>query len=213
MAYIQQIMESTSSSDNSIVYFTNEQSVSQVFRYKDEYERVKNICLVLNTDVHASINDNFYTYDPMSFLSKMTSFQDSTRTIAWKRIRCLNEMDDYKAIVKTNYYKFLWDIMKAITAFHLLGYKHNDPTIDNIGIRDGNFVLYDYNLSRKIVYPEDIEGDFYLLFKSIRFHLQNEGYRLLQPRCLNDMVHSLSKKMDLNIVQTIQHLDQMKIVC
>jgi hypothetical protein len=208
-------MISTSSSDNSIVYITEGKNyVSQVFKYKDEYNRVKNICLDLNNifPVNVFIRDQLYTYNPMSVLSQMTSYQDSSRTIIWKKIECLNQITDYTFIIKNNYYKFLWDILKAITALHIMGYKHNDPTIDNIGIRDGNFVLYDYNLTRKINIPqEDIENDFYSFFKSIRFHLQSDSSRLIQPRGLNDLVHSLSKKIDSTTSQAIQHLDQMRI--
>jgi hypothetical protein len=209
-------MISTSSSDNSVVYYTEGKDyVSQIFKYKDEYNRVKHICLNLDNifPVNVFIKEHLYTYDPMSFLSQMTSYQDSSRLIVWKRIHCLNQITDYKFIIKNNYYKFLWDIFKAITALHVMGYKHNDPTIDNIGIRDGNFVLYDYNLTRKLnVAQEDMENDFYSFFKSIRFHLQTEGApRMFQPKSLTDLVHSLSKKLDYSLTQTIQYLDQMVI--
>jgi tRNA A-37 threonylcarbamoyl transferase component Bud32 len=49
------------------------------------------------------------------------------------------------AFIQRNSEKLIWDINKAIHGLHQEGYSQGDVRLDNIGIKNGNFVLFDYS--------------------------------------------------------------------
>ena len=133
--------------------------VVQIFDYREEYIKVKNIARKILEFPEIS-----------KYHSKMMSFDDDKLHIYWKKILCLNQMKDYKNQIIQNYEKMLEHIIKSIYGLNRLGYEHNDVSIDNIGMRDGYFVLYDYNMSKKKT-NNSIENDIQKFYKSIDFHI------------------------------------------
>jgi hypothetical protein len=69
----------------------------------------------------------------------------------------------------------LYDISKALLILKSIDIIHNDCLLDNIGIFDGNFVIFDFDGSgsprEKI---KDFDYDFNTLKKSFEFH----GFKL-----------------------------------
>ena len=143
----------------------------------------------------------------MKVINIFLSCNDETKTIRWNRINCLNTLKDYTYIIDKNFHKFLWDIFKAITYFSLNGYCHNDVCIDNIGIRDGNFVLFDYNLSKQ---KKDEYTDIYKLFKSLQFHFNLPIAKNIID--IENFVLCLSWDKDMTVEETIQYLESLVIL-
>lgn len=208
------VITQVSSSGSSVVKIDNDlDTAHQRFKSQNEYKKVKEIAIELSSYNHTSVFVGrefvLYSYEGIHFLSQILTTNDKYLTLVWRRISPLNLMNNYKDIIIKNFVKFIWDMLKALTAFNLNGFQHGDPTIDNIGIRNGNFVLYDYNLSSRVQHiEEDFENDLYKFFKSIRFHLQIE----VEYPNLNYFVKKIVAKKNFdNVQQAIDYLDGLKI--
>jgi len=167
-----------SSGDQSIVTLIHpeEDWVVQRFRHSSDYLHVKRIAmeLLMSAPINALCSDgSVYSYSLVHFHSRLIDTHDAECSIRWARIECLNQLDQSESLerIRKNWVKFFWDILRAIIGMHLCGFHHGDVSLDNIGIRAGHFVLYDYNLSRPCKYTfDDIERDIYTLVRSIRWH-------------------------------------------
>lgn len=174
------------SSGNSSVTLTASSAIQQ-FQSKGEYERCVDVARTIQKsppmsctiqDVNAPVWE--YTYRLSDFHSRIESHDAGTRSITWHRIFCLNQIRDVTVrigLIRENRNRFLWDIFRAIFGLHEHGIAHGDVSLDNIGIRQGNFVLYDYNLSHPAS-EERKNRDVYCLFRSLRFHLGDVYYSL-----------------------------------
>jgi len=65
--------------------------------------------------------------------------------------------------------KLISQIIDALYMLHINGYCHNDCTLDNIGILDDKFILFDFNLSNK---STNIKIDICSLINSIKFNIE-----------------------------------------
>ena len=165
------------SGDQSIVTLTHpkEDWVVQRFRHSSDYFHVKRIAmeLLMSAPINALCSDgSVYSYSLVHFHSRLIDTDDEECSIRWARIECLNQLEESDSLerIRKNWVKFFWDIFRAIIGMHLCGFHHGDVSLDNIGIRAGHFVLYDYNLSRPCKYPfDDIARDIYTLVRSIRW--------------------------------------------
>jgi hypothetical protein len=211
-------MTSFESSGNSHVELLSvEQQVCarQVFKQPLEYQRVKQMALLIHGA--GPINVLFergirYTYKLQPFHSVLLQNADSKQQIDWKVIQCLNQNERYLWIVQDNIEKFLWDILRGIVGLHVLGYLHNDVSLDNIGIRDGCFVLFDYNMSKRLEYAHT---DFYKLIRSLRFHFDNKlpfDWSEEYLYTLEDFVYVIQEQRKFKTVtETIRYLDSLRI--
>lgn len=170
-----------SSSDQSTVFINpGERVATQIFRHESEYQKVKRVALEIATSpsIHTLCSDGeIYSYTLVSYHSHLEGYDDRTRTVKWSRILCLNQLDPSIVItcIRKNWIKFFWDIFRGIFGMHVCGFHHGDVSLDNIGIRDGTFVLYDYNLSRANRYAsEDLQRDIYTLFRSLRWRISRD---------------------------------------
>jgi hypothetical protein len=179
-------MTTYSSSGNSNVTLSAS-SATQQFQSKGEYERCVEIARTIQKspsisftiqDVNAPVWE--YTYRLSDFHSRMESHDVGKQSITWHRIFCLNQIQDVGVrigLIRENRNRFLWDIFRAIFGLHEHGIAHGDVSLDNIGIRQGKFVLYDYNLSQQAT-EERKNRDVHSLFRSLRFHLGDLYYSL-----------------------------------
>lgn len=167
-----------SSGDQSIVMLIHPDDnwVIQRFHRAVDFHHVKRIAteLLMSAPINAFCSDgSVYTYSLIQLHSRLIDSDDTDHSIRWARIECLNELDSSNALdwIRKNWIKFFWDILRAIIGMHLCGFHHGDVSLDNIGVRSGHFVLYDYNLSRSRKHLlDDIARDIYRLVRSIRWH-------------------------------------------
>lgn len=90
----------------------------------------------------------------------------NSNVIIWKRIETLN-----KRSFIIDFEKLERDIIIALNGLHSMGYVHGDCTLDNIGYYNGNYVLFDFDMS-KLATPEGIAKDFSLFYSSMKNRLK-----------------------------------------
>ena len=150
--------------------------VYQSFVHKDTYTRVINLLSCIKP-VELNNSSGTMCYDMFDYIPKIIGNIDDCNTIKWELITPLNSysnLDKY-SIITNNIVKILWDIGKAIEGLHANGIYHGDSRIDNIGIKNGKFVLFDFDGSRKCL-PSDkhIRKDFSDFVRSIEFNVNYE---------------------------------------
>ena len=74
----------------------------------------------------------------------------------------------------------MWDIGLCLHGFHQLGFVHGDARIDNIGISENNFILFDFDGTTAMESDADCKRDIYNILKSIKFHTGKQ-WNLLKP--------------------------------
>lgn len=171
-----------SSGDQSVVFSdTSKDWVEQQFHSTVIYTLIRHLAYQIRDRKEIAMDwdeEEIYAFDPHCVLAYMILCEDEQNRIRWKRVRCLNELstEQRKELVRKNWIKFFWDILRALFTLRKMGYEHGDATLDNIGIREGYFVLYDFNLSRKISNHriDSFKKDLYRTLRSIRFHFERD---------------------------------------
>jgi hypothetical protein len=182
-----------SSNDTSFVFVCSSDYVYQYFKNKNVPLRIVQLLSSLNRDI-----TNKYlgvSFDLNRYISNYVSFLPANDIIIWKKVTPLNSFTVEKKakIIKDNLHKLLWDISKALYGIHINNLFHGDARIDNIGIRDGNFVLFDFDgtsIDEHNVYKKD----YYDLITSIIFNtpcLKNEISHLQNSTNLMDDIFSV----------------------
>lgn len=170
------------SGDQSVVFSDPSQDwVEQKFHSKSTYNSVQTLATLIQETSTISVcfdGEENYFFSPETVLVKMIAVNEKNNSIRWQRVHCLNELslEDRKIVIRKNWFKFFWDILRALHTLRKLGYEHGDATLDNIGIRDDHFVLYDFNLSKKQSkrYFESFKNDLYRTVRSLRFHFDQD---------------------------------------
>jgi len=171
----------TSSSGSSVVLLLNDVSHPFVYQYYRCRETYQNIILMqdrIKNNVSRSLTQTFVDgtntvvrrkiqYDVTDHLTMMTDHFPTLQTIVWERIKPLHDLPTNT--IKPQINQLIWDLVKALYGLHACGYSHGDSRYDNIGLKNGKFVLFDYNLSKW--YGND-EHDFELLSRSLEFNLE-----------------------------------------
>lgn len=155
----------SSEKKNVYQYFSNINTPRRIFYIISKLWKNK----IINIEFYfGSIRYNLYDY-----ISRFISFIPDN-IIVWKKHCCLNSFDkeSISKIISTNYFKLLWDISKGLYGLHINNVMHGDARIDNIGILDNNFILFDFDGSCIIENTsEDVfEKDISDFLESIRFH-------------------------------------------
>ncbi len=156
----------TSSSGSSVVLRLNDSSYPFVYQYycgKETYEYI----------IQMQKKINRHQLDLKKNITMMINYFPEFQTIVWERIKPLHELSI--EILKTQTNQIIKQIGQAIKKLHLTGYEHGDCRYDNIGIKNGNFVLFDYNLSRPYDQQSNNENDYELLYKSLKFIFGKTG--------------------------------------
>jgi len=215
----------------SFVFISQEKNiVVQYYMYKNTCYKIKNIFDIINT--HPDLitikiylrKDNYeLKFDIKDYLAKFVSYEHEDSIITWEKHLCLNSFpkDELANIIVNNILKFIWDISKALYALHSLSIMHGDPTIDNIGIRNNNFILFDYDSSKIDTNLISFNRDNWELLKSIKFNIGNEKWNIIVKKypfitdsdsIINDMVLFISKNTHKDTITIIRELNALSIV-
>jgi len=121
--------------------------------------------------------ENVLKYNNFDFIVNLVSYIPNN-VIVWKKVFCLNMLEgkELSSFILKNIKKLVWDISKALNTLHNLNIYHGDCRIDNIGIYNGNFILFDFDGS-KISNTKEyslMEKDVYDFISSIRFNVGDE---------------------------------------
>ena len=120
---------------------------------------------------------SLYRYDLSNLIPLIKNYIEPENIIVWEKIEPLNllQKDIMKMLIENNIVKLLWDIGRALYGLHQNDIIHGDARIDNIGIKNNNFVLFDFDASKKIdddrAYMYAKEKDCNDLIMSIKYHL------------------------------------------
>jgi len=148
--------------------------VYQIYRNRDVLTRVFDFC----STVHITCLSSPVPHPGCKFLVPPASpgAYLEFNCIVFKKITALNQIfpemiggGDYsrfKAFIAENESKILEQIGNAIDLISKVGWAHGDVVLDNIGVLDDNFVLFDYDQSKQI---SNMDGDLKSLQSSINF--------------------------------------------
>lgn len=129
-----------------------------------------------------------YIYNLGDFIVNIKGLIKEERIIKWNKIVTLNSFprDKLVELIDKNLIKLLWDISKALYGLHANEIVHRDTRIDNIGIHNGNFILFDFDGSINSSTASIMKKDQFDLFQSIQFYIgdkmvihNNKYYELL----------------------------------
>lgn len=187
------------------------EKIFHIFNYlsKNKYHKIK-------------FEGNFmYEYNLFEYLPNLVSYIPKN-IIVWKKHVCLNSFDkeELKDIISNNIIKLIWDIGLCLYMLHNNGVNHGDARIDNIGITNNKFILFDYDGS-------EITSDIYKNYKdlsdfinSIKFNCDNKWnivkkYIPLESSSLydflDDILYTEHKRSGKSYIETFHTLNNMKI--
>jgi hypothetical protein len=221
------LKEKTSSGSSTVYLDEKEDTVYQKFISKETAARIADIMLKLMKKGRIEYNILFQTgfgprkqihlqekisYGVFEYITPFR-FWDENGTIAWNYIKPLNDSEKTMSanFLSKNYIKIWYDISKALLALKSIGIMHNDTVIDNIGIRNGKFVLFDFDGSGT---PEtkgkDFIDDFTNLRKSFEFRgVKVEGAEKLQG--INSTIEFVSKLKGITLQEAFRYLESLEI--
>lgn len=194
----------TSSSGSSVVFISpSSDRIIQVFSNK---KLMENVCFLLSeiyrgnymVKIKCDIEEDFdgdledfgeeYTtikeiYDLPQYLVPFEVCIPESKLIVWRKIKPLNSVKNLQEFIQKNHLKLIWDLAHALEGLHSIRITHGDSTLDNVGIFNGKFVYYDFDMSKmtppgtgdnttKIIqeFAEAKRKDFTLLSNSIKYH-------------------------------------------
>lgn len=213
-----------SSSGASIVEIKGDQAF-QIFKSSKVAERIAKIMLNLlnENDVKYKIllqkgfgakkeiliNEEI-KYRAFDYIVPFEYWVKTDDIIVWKKIFTLNQLEKDKLpdFLEANWLKILYDMLKAFYALKRIGIIHNDAVIDNIGIYNNNFVLYDFDGSGT---PEEKGKDFSVdvdtLVNSFKFH----GVNVPKVYSISEMVSYFAKTFSKSYSESLTILENLKI--
>lgn len=120
--------------------------------------------------------------------------------IIWRKHMCLNQLSSQalKLLITMNLHKLLSDVTKALICLKEAGIFHRDVRIDNIGIVDGTFIVFDFDAALYVeeyrraggYYTEISDLDKFIV--SINFHTDNKlAHQIPQPYSLHEFLRNL----------------------
>jgi hypothetical protein len=165
-----------------------------------------------------NLNFNLFNH-----LSKMIDVKQEDNIIIWEKHLCLNSFskESLTKILVNNITKFLWDISKALYGLHYHSILHGDARIDNIGIRNNTFILFDFDGSNMGNEIASFKKDNWDLLKSLEFNIGKETWKTILKNnpyisdcdfILNDMINYISKNKNKNVQSVIEELNTMPII-
>jgi tRNA A-37 threonylcarbamoyl transferase component Bud32 len=210
----------TSSNGMSFVFISKEKdNVYQYFKNDIKPKKIFNIIYYVSKNRTITILNIDNNYDLFVNIAEFVSYIPQN-IIVWKKHKCLNEFNSEKIeeIISENIFKLLWDIGKCLYAFDKINLIHGDARIDNIGIANNKFILFDFDntsFSNKESYNKDIH-DF---ITSIKFNLGKKANEVFIPQFsshynfLYQIINKIHLKYDqrLDYDDIIYTLDNMEI--
>jgi hypothetical protein len=161
--------------------------------------------------------DRFLNYNPFTYIPSVREYDLSTQTIVWTLIKPLNLNPSVllsEQFLNKNYLKICYDISKALYSLKVIGIIHNDTRLDNVGILDGNFVLFDFDgAGTPDSKCKDYIDDYSDLLKSFKFYnvvLPEEIEGFTGIYSLVEIVQKLGLRDTLN--SSLDYLENLTIV-
>lgn len=152
-------------------------------------------------------------YDPFNYITPFLFYIEKDNIIAWKKITPLNESEKTisREFLKKNFFKIWYDISKGLNALKTINIIHNDTVIDNIGIYNGNFVLFDFDASDS---PEnkgkDFSDDFKMLKQSFKFRDVYIG-RMEEITGIMSLIQIYSDLYNISLPEAFEKLENLEI--
>jgi len=145
--------------NNVYQYFSNSNIVNKI---------LKIIKSILKVNIKLIFKNSIVEYNLYDFICQFISYKPDN-IIIWKKHICLNFFDSekIKKIINDNIVKLIWDIGKSLYGLHENKILHGDARIDNIGILNGKFILFDFDGSNLSTYNNK---DIYDFVVSIKFN-------------------------------------------
>ena len=214
------------SNGNSYVFISNTcNNVYQYYKYDFISEDIFKLMSKINKKKRNKIyfEENKIEYDIFDYLSQFVSYIPKN-IIVWKRHFCLNMLDKnyLEEFIEKNIFKLIWDICKALNGLHNMNIYHGDCRLDNVGIYNGNFILFDFDASKQTKTKEYnlMEKDLYDFISSIKFNsgkklvnivnvLSNEYYSSFY--IMNNLIVRYKTIINRSYKETIKYLDNMCI--
>lgn len=200
----------TSSNGMSFVFISKEKdNVYQYFKNHISPKKIFNIIYYISKNRYISILEIDDKYDLFVNIAEFISYIPQN-IIVWKKHKCLNEFDSDKLqeIISNNIYKLLWDIGKCLYAFNKINLIHGDARIDNIGISNNKFILFDFD-NTSFLTEESYNKDIYDFITSIKFNLGKKANEVFIPQFSShyNFLSQIINKMHLNFEKISEYND------
>ena len=174
----------------SVVYVSSELAdVYQQFHGKGVYKNILSLLTSCTETITYPLwidnkNKIEKSYNIFEFLPTIKGQIDESNIIIWGKIIPLNSLSkiEIETTIVKNIVKFLWDIGRALYGLHKNGIVHCDARVDNIGLKNRNFVLFDFDASKKVDMIDDYTSsqlmykDYNDFITSIKFNLEAEKF-------------------------------------
>jgi hypothetical protein len=223
-------LEYKSSNGSSFVFISEEKK--DVFQYYVSQNVCYKIINIFDAILRESlINKKIYfnkcifnlNFNLSNYLSYLVDVKQEDNIIIWEKHVCLNSFskESLTNILVNNITKFLWDISKALYGLHYHSILHGDARIDNIGIRNNTFILFDFDGSNMGNEISSFKKDNWDLLKSLEFNVGKENWKMILKNnpyisdcdyILNDMLDFLGKKGGKYIQTVVEELNTMPII-
>lgn len=196
-----------------VFVYTKYKDVYQIFKKEATVSRIVSILKNINN----VIKIDYIDYDLSKYITNIKKYDIDKKLIVWNKIRPLNSFktEELQNIIIDNIFKLLWDIGKALTGLHKNNILHGDCRIDNIGIYEGNFVLFDFDGSRVSDIKENIlYKDFYDFKKSIEFNLDKK-FKMIKhhiPLTDTNFLFSLLDKQETEPLEAVSFFNSLEII-
>ena len=197
-----------SSNGSSFVFISSElNNVYQYFSNQNISLRIFNLIskLSINNIITKNTYNGIIIYNLFDYLSLFINYIPNN-IIVWEKHLCLNSFskEEISLIIEKNLIKILWDIGKALYGLHTYNIKHGDARIDNIGIKNNKFILFDFDGTTDD-YDKQLSNNFDIYYKdiydfkrSIQFNIGDNKYKKIKsliPETNNssDFINTLFK--------------------
>jgi len=208
-----------SSNGTSFVFISPEKNnVYQYFSNSNTVYRIlKIIESILKVNIKLIFKNSTVEYNLYDFICQFISYKPDN-IIVWKKHICLNFFDSekIKKIINNNIVKLIWDIGKSLCGLHENKILHGDARIDNIGILNGKFILFDFDGSNL---STDNNKDIYDFIISIKFNVgdlwNNIKINIPENICsAREFIYDIIKIQQRNIpnCDIIDTLNNLKII-
>ena len=188
--------------------FLYEDKAYQVFQKAIVATRVSELFKSINTNIIHDVDlgfDDFIKvpYNLSEYIPRVHNVNGNC--IVWERITSLNSYSksEITSIIEKNILKLLWDIGKALTGLHKNGIFHGDARIDNIGIKGDNFVLFDFDSSKK---SYTFRNDFSIFAQSLCYNMGDDYEKIEQfiPEESCNFLERIAEQLDIDVLNSMK---------
>jgi hypothetical protein len=209
-----------SSNGSSFVFISSEKiNVYQYFNFKNIVLNILNIFEIIkkNNIVKFNLDLEFFKININDHICQFISHEPEN-IIVWKKHLCLNSFDNNykKHFILKNILKLTWDIGKCLYSLHENNIYHGDPTIDNIGILNNNFILFDFDASKNFNNNDKYylsKNDIYKFINSIKFNTSNDkNINFYNDTTSYQYLLNIIEDGNLSYTNRINELNSLKII-